>query len=57
MPEDWTGIRCARTTPCRFAKTAEAWEPLQLSVEEFAAHVRAERSRAGAAAEESRPPA
>jgi NADH-quinone oxidoreductase subunit C len=46
MPEDWEGFPLRRDYPVQIRKHAQAWEPIQLSQEEFAANVRAQREHA-----------
>jgi NADH-quinone oxidoreductase subunit C len=46
MPEDWTGYPLRRDYPVQIRKHAQTWEPIQLSQEEFAASVRAQREHA-----------
>jgi NADH-quinone oxidoreductase subunit C len=50
MPEDWTGYPLRKDYPVQIRKDAQAWEPIQLSAEEFAANVRAARAKADRAA-------
>ena len=45
-PEDWTGHPLRKDYPVQIRKDTPAWSPVQLSVEEFAANIRAERDRA-----------
>jgi NADH-quinone oxidoreductase subunit C len=46
MPEDWEGFPLRRDYPVQIRKDAESWQPVQLSMEEFAANVRAARDQA-----------
>jgi len=46
MPEDWQGYPLRRDYPVQIRKDADAWQPVQLSPEEFAANIRATRERA-----------
>lgn len=43
-PDDWTGHPLRRDYPVQVRKDAAAWSPLELTVEEFAANVRASRA-------------
>jgi NADH-quinone oxidoreductase subunit C len=45
-PEDWTGHPLRKDYPVQVRKTAESWSPIQVSAEEFAGHVQAQRDRA-----------
>jgi NADH-quinone oxidoreductase subunit C len=45
-PEDWTGHPLRKDYAVQIRKTAESWSPIQVTAEEFAANVRAQRSRA-----------
>lgn len=47
-PDDWTGHPLRKDYPVQVRKTADAWSPLQLTAEEFAENVRAQRARAAA---------
>jgi NADH/F420H2 dehydrogenase subunit C len=44
-PEDWTGHPLRKDYPVQVRKTPQAWSPIQVSAEEFAAHVREQRER------------
>jgi len=46
MPEDWEGHPLRKDYPVQIRKDAAAWQPLQLSPEEFAANVRARQELA-----------
>ena len=46
MADDWVGHPLRKDYPVQIRKDAQAWEPIQLSVEEFAANVRAARAKA-----------
>jgi NADH-quinone oxidoreductase subunit C len=50
-PEDWEGYPLRKDYPVQVRKDAQSWEPVQLSPEEFAANIRAQRERADRAAE------
>jgi NADH-quinone oxidoreductase subunit C len=45
-PEDWTGHPLRRDYPVQVKKDAQAWQPVQVTAEEFAANLRAQRDRA-----------
>jgi NADH-quinone oxidoreductase subunit C len=46
MPEDWEGYPLRRDYPVQIRKDAQVWSPVQLTVEEFAANVKAARDQA-----------
>ncbi|HUL74558.1 MAG TPA: NADH-quinone oxidoreductase subunit C [Vicinamibacterales bacterium] len=46
MAEDWTGHPLRKDYPVQIRKDTQSWEPIQLSVEEFAANVRAAHAQA-----------
>lgn len=45
-PDDWTGYPLRKDYPVQIRKDTANWSPLQLSPEEFAASIRADRERA-----------
>jgi NADH-quinone oxidoreductase subunit C len=47
MPEDWEGFPARKDYPVQIKMKPKVYEPLQLTPQEFAANVRAERERAG----------
>lgn len=49
-PDDWTGHPLRKDYPVQVRKDAASWSPMQLTVEEFAANVRATRTASAAAA-------
>ena len=49
-PDDWQGHPLRKDYPVQVRKDAQSWEPLQLTVEEFASNVRDAHARAGRAA-------
>lgn len=49
-PDDWTGHPLRKDYPVQVRKDAASWSPMQLTVEEFAANVRASRAASAAAA-------
>ncbi len=49
-PDDWTGHPLRKDYPVQVRKDAASWSPMQLTVEEFAANVRATRAASAAAA-------
>ena len=46
MPEDWEGYPLRKDYPVQIRKDTPSWSPLQLSAEEFAENVRAQRELA-----------
>jgi NADH-quinone oxidoreductase subunit C len=46
MPDDWEGYPLRRDYPVQIRKDTAAWSPLQLTAEEFARTVRADRDQA-----------
>jgi NADH-quinone oxidoreductase subunit C len=46
MPEDWEGYPLRKDYPVQIRKDTPAWSPLQLTPDEFAANVRAQREQA-----------
>jgi NADH-quinone oxidoreductase subunit C len=44
--DDWTGHPLRKDYPVQIRKTAQSWEPIQLSVEEFAENIRQQRAKA-----------
>lgn len=54
-PDDWVGHPLRRDYPVQVRKDAAAWSPMELTVEEFAANVRATRAASAAAAAERVP--
>ena len=49
-PDDWTGHPLRKDYPVQVRKDSQAWSPLQLTPEEFAANVRAAQQKADKAA-------
>jgi NADH-quinone oxidoreductase subunit C len=55
-PEDWSGHPLRKDYPVQIRKTPQSWEPIQLSVEEFAENMRRQRAVASERAHEAGPP-
>ena len=45
-PDEWTGHPLRKDYPVQIRKTTPSWEPIQLSVEEFAENIRRQRATA-----------
>jgi NADH-quinone oxidoreductase subunit C len=56
MPEDWQGYPLRRDYPVQVKKDATAWQPVQITAEEFAANVKAQREHAERLAKGEVPP-
>jgi NADH-quinone oxidoreductase subunit C len=54
-PEDWTGYPLRKDDPVQIRKTAQAWEPIQLTVEEFAENIKRQRAASETLARETGP--
>jgi NADH-quinone oxidoreductase subunit C len=54
-PEDWTGYPLRKDYPVQIRKTAQAWEPIQLTVEEFAENIKRQRAASETLARETGP--
>jgi NADH-quinone oxidoreductase subunit C len=52
MPEDWQGYPLRRDYPVQIKKEAAAWSPIQLTAEQFAENIRAQREQAREASRE-----
>jgi NADH-quinone oxidoreductase subunit C len=46
MPEDWEGFPLRKDAPVQIRKDTQSWSPIQLSPEEFAENIRAQREQA-----------
>ncbi|MCC7008781.1 MAG: NADH-quinone oxidoreductase subunit C [Acidobacteria bacterium] len=55
-PDGWEGHPLRKDYPVQIRKDAERWSPLQLTAEEFAENMRADRERATRQATNVRPP-
>jgi NADH-quinone oxidoreductase subunit C len=54
MPEDWEGFPLRKDSPVQIRKDTQSWSPIQLSPEEFAENIRAQRERAAKLLEKQR---
>lgn len=54
-PEDWTGYPLRKDYPVQIRKTTQSWEPIQLSVEEFAENIKRQRAASEQLARETGP--
>jgi NADH-quinone oxidoreductase subunit C len=54
MPEDWEGFPLRKDAPVQIRKDTQSWSPIQLSPEEFAENIRAQRERAARQLEKQR---
>jgi NADH:ubiquinone oxidoreductase subunit C len=45
MPEEWEGFPLRKDYPVQIRKDTQSWSPIQLSPEEFAENIRAQRER------------
>ncbi len=54
-PEDWTGYPLRKDYPVQIRKTTQSWEPIQLSVEEFAENIKRQRAASENLARETGP--
>ena len=54
MPEEWEGFPLRKDYPVQIRKDTQSWSPIQLSPEEFAENIRAQRERAARVLEKQR---
>jgi NADH-quinone oxidoreductase subunit C len=55
MPDDWEGFPLRKDSPVQIRKETQSWQPIELSAEEFAENIRAQRERATKLSREGRP--
>ncbi len=55
MPDDWEGYPLRKDAPVQIRKDAPSWSPIQLTPEEFAANMRAQREQSTRQAEHHPP--
>ena len=54
MPEEWEGFPLRKDYPVQIRKDTQSWSPMQLSPEEFAENIRAQRERTARLLEKQR---